>query len=254
MLMREQREQLLEEIEGLNQSWIASGDKTWPIDQFRHPNSASPEKLSFEPLLGEGVPFQKWLENRRAAGKNTHVLEPFGSAEFLTDSSIADSITGMRLLDVVYKDRFRPRSSSHNVLERDIYDQLAWNELDSHMDTQGIPAFDLAVCSPGAGWGLWKGEYDPAVILSIYYPMLQNIYNVLSPDEGTLFADIPPRMNLSPNDFALWESRMNRRNIKTTVLDTKRDRRRYIMQITRMPNSPEELVPLTGKCRMPAEG
>lgn len=247
----QQVDELLSRLNFLAELDARKGDD-WEFDQFVFPHPRSPENKTLFPLLGEGVSLQNIVDARRSAGKNTHLLELFGSGQILDNPSAADSITGIRLTDKRYTDRTRSRPAHHDVVSGDIYDNDTWVKLTTHMKEKNIPSIDIAVCTPVGGWGSWANVYPASVYMSIFYPLLQHVYNVLSPDEGTLYSEVPPRMGLTQRDLELWTERMNRRGIQTELAHNSNSER-DLMRITKLPDSPSKLVPLIGGCRTPAK-
>lgn len=256
MQMHEQQERLRRLINSKTKLFRDANDNFWDRDGYRFDHPKCPEKMTLHPLLGEGVSLQSMVDARRAQGKNIHVLELFGSAEFLLDPYSADSITGVRLIDVQYDDseRSRPRPPHHNVLERDMYDKKIFEDLVTHMGNNNIPSMDLAVCAPVGAFWRQTIRFPLPVHLSIYYPMLQNVYSLLSSDGGTILTEIPHGIYPDFKDLKAWEDRMNRKNIPTRVVWAEPDlERNHLAQITKLPDSPKRLVRLAKPCSMPAK-
>ncbi len=254
-----ERDLLLHELHVKSQNHRLDGDNYWNWDQVRFPHPDSPEMHTFRHLLGENNSFQKITDKRRRLEKPTNILELFGSAEFLHDSLSADSLTGVRLRDAQYtvgEQKARQRPAHHIVIEGDLYDERAWNDVSSSMESRNIPAFDIAVCAPGGSWGMWERKYPLPVFLSVYYPMMQNAYDLLSSDNGVLYTEIPPRIGLSEEDIVTWETQMRKHGIPVMTAPapkTSITRKNRVAQITKRPNSPDTLLPLSPKCILPPE-
>ncbi len=237
----------------------------WRFDQFTYPNPKSPEMHTLKPLLGEGVSLQKIIDQRKASGRSTHILELFGSGKFLPNPKSADTITGVRLKDITYTDhpdrQTMSRPSHHTVLEGDLFEEKTWTGISQHMEYKSISSFDMVVCAPGAGWDSYENLGSQAAWLSIYYPILQKTYDLLSPNDGTLYTAVPMNIKITAEPLEEWGERMNDARIKTKIVANPKIGSRlltltntpHLVQITKHKDSPSQIVPLTTWCSLRPE-
>lgn len=168
---------------------------------------------SFRYLLGQKT-FQQLIDERKQNQLPNHVLDLFGSGEFVTDMASVDSLTAIKLTDRVVVDDRIFQNSNYSLLSGNLYLSGTWHALSEHRRRQNIPGFDFIVCRPAAGFGHEEDErkFDMETYLNIYHVFLQRVYSILSPQNGTFFTKIPSLIDSFkfPDEIiASWQQKMN---------------------------------------------
>ncbi len=208
-------------------------DNHWGIDApYQATGAPGSYDRYFLPLLQEeGVSnFQGFLIKRRQSGLSTHVLDAFGSGLFLEEPQVADSITGVRLLDNSQKqiqslekkltrpdlapnyprylhaiDRLRTVTASPNwaTVEGNLFAQSTWADLDKQNRERGVVLYDLIVAKPEMAFDHgyifdkqdceeWDIDSPETRIYSAkFLRMLNRGYTRLNPEGGMLAVDVP---------------------------------------------------------------
>ncbi len=162
-----------------SRSWVCDGE--YPPDHFESYDA------SFWRAVGE-MPIEQFLRRRKGHGKSTHVLDLFGSATFVRDFSVADSLTGARL---------EPGKVSFND-ERwqevigDLTQRSTWQNLAKNRAARNIPGYDLITFRPIAGIDFLFPDGHPHTTSLAHYElnrMFQRALSALLPG-GTMLIDL----------------------------------------------------------------
>lgn len=233
--------------------WFVDHNGTGYNVFFRHVlNRGRPDFGSFEPegnyedyllKIERGQTLQKEINARKSAGKSTHVFCFFGSGDFITDMSSVDSLSAFRLSDDAPESDKQTRPANIFVLPGNLYSPHFWKkDVSEHMANNGIPAIDMAVCRPADPFShlyldvLYQNYtiFNIRTYLSIYYPLLQRLYRLISSDDGEIFTQIP-LIGLTKELVELWVNELNVTGVKA------QNHLANVLHIIKTPNSPRDL-------------
>lgn len=130
--------------------------------------------------------FSKRLNDRKAKGQSTHVLDLMGSGYFVRDPKVADSITGLRMERLKLTEEETVKYGTRPVVLGDVFEDGTWSKLRNAMKRRKIPAFDLIVLRPEGGWQSQEfrsSNEEAGFIVTI----LTNALSVISPDGEVFF-------------------------------------------------------------------
>ena len=150
-----------------------------------------------------GFSFEQWVNERKLAGKSTHIIDLFGGAYFLDDFTNIDSILGVRLKNLDKKiehdyilkgnetalKRLRSiiTSLKRSIIEANLLDNMSWNKINSHLLERGTKKADLIIVRPIAGVKKQIDRYDLSEEKAQFmFQFLKRMYNLLSHDDGIL--------------------------------------------------------------------
>lgn len=124
--------------------------EAWGVDGSDATNPYSSYDRSFKSIFPEPAVTFRELVKLRSHERRLHVLDLYGSAFFLSPSEVA-TLTGMRLGP--FKRIFPVGFPAENWREvtGNIYSRSTWINLDKHMLTKEIGAFQLITVRPIAG-------------------------------------------------------------------------------------------------------
>lgn len=169
--------------------------ESWPIDGDNSLYITYNEL--FAPVLN-GLNFESVLENRKKNGLSTHVADFFGSSVFLSSTSHADSLTGVRLkhLDPSRIPDVYLMNSKWKEVIGNLYENKVWTRLLRSMRERNIPRFDLIVAAPRGGIPLEEDFHEKAPHLNsvlsarIHLVLIRRAYGLLSPDGGEMYIEV----------------------------------------------------------------
>ena len=180
---------------GAPESWTLDG----PKDLTRNYDPALSYDQDFYDLIRSahgpsGVNyFARFLSERQAHGQNTHVLDLFGSGFFVGTNPAAQSVTGLRW------GAFKPKSQSESLptfvpteILGDIWNSATWDQLESSMQTRGIPSLDLVTMNPHGGWKnspFYASAKNNSAVVALSL-IVGQVLRVLSPT-GAFYFSIP---------------------------------------------------------------
>jgi hypothetical protein len=137
--------------------------------------------------------FFDWtLRWRRERGLHAHVLDIFGSGEFIEDPRQADSITGMRNSPFYLFDSPAGAPRAPVQVVGDALEPATWAGLDGSMRARKIPAFDLVAMRPLKAWtGALGGDSMEQTQYALKYIIAQALAR-LAPEGQLYFTIMPP--------------------------------------------------------------
>lgn len=235
-------------------------DSEWATDGVENPpHTGQSYEDSFAPFLYElgANTFSDYLSERKALGKNTHVLDLFGGGYFLQDLDSVDSITGVRLEDIderieqelltdvqsldlstrqFYQDQLSffqtlKRFDRREVIEGNLFRFKTWDQINTSMRNRGIPAFDMIVCRP-VGPFMPRDYFDVngednRTLKITYLRLLRNAYNLLGSNDGILMSEIPEGVYTEDayrgSDLRQLEDLVSANNISITISGSEYD-------------------------------
>ena len=149
---------------------------------------------------------EKWLRERKDAGKGTNVIELFGPGTFVNLEAV-DHITAVTLYDNRDANQRLQESSKKEVIAFseeegivNLFGHGAWRRIYDVMSNRKIAGYDLCVCFPSGpfvdGEVLEAGgaeKIDTAKrLLAIYSRfLLKRAYQILSNDDSMLLTEVP---------------------------------------------------------------
>lgn len=268
---------------------IARENDIWPVDPPYHLTGEPGGYDSFFNDLLEkenADSFEILLSARKDDRKPTNVLDLFGSGYFINDLSVADSITGVRLLntkaatlkllqsDIDYgyaeeEGKLEKRamdqiekvtaSSKWSQIEGNLFLPTTWNALDKNAKQRGIPSFDLITIKPEGAIHNFEvfahGDLRPENrdyewrdrIYSLkFLRLLNRAYQRLNPDDGQLYTEVPQFITERYLDD-FKEMLLTEGKIQTDIVDSRYQPWRKNMRMTRYPESVPDLEALTKK-------
>ena len=163
-----------------------------------------------ELLMGENVStFHEWATQRRNNGQSMHVADLMGPGNFIQIADV-DSILAVTLLDMRTQQEEESNNEKLKIIELDphthnlrhrqsgnLYAGITWKKMGDYLENNQLQGFDLMVCRPGlpfqrtAGISGFDSKTLEETALSIYTQLLTRAYKLLSPDQGTLFTQLP---------------------------------------------------------------
>lgn len=162
------------------------GSEAWP----KYASVIYRVESSFEPLFGTESPFQDYVQERKAAGKRTVALDLLGDGAAMRwlrpDRALSVSLSDHRDDEALAMDR-RGKSDvmTGNLFKRQVWERvLQW--LSQVEGDEKV--FNLIIQSGSAG--LKDIPEDPKFLLTI----MQNLWNVLSNDDGMIAMETMPSM------------------------------------------------------------
>lgn len=205
---------------------------------------------TFHDLLGklDYTSFEDLVEQREYERKRElNVLDLFGGAYFLRDLSSVNSITGARLANVDEEMLEDPglgnivlgkpgdyqilkriiQSPKREIVEGDLYKTETWKKLQEAADQKTENGFDLIVCRPEGPFAVRSRPVNSRSIADvedesqnreeIYVMLLEKAMNMLSPDHGLLFSQIPGLNTPSDIKKEFWNSYIKKKEAEGYV-------------------------------------
>lgn len=159
----------------IKNEWLFDGKRSESYEQ------------TFESLIEPDQTFQQMIDNRKTAGGTTHVIDLFGSAKFVEDPAVVDSLTAVRIADSRHV--IKPKRGT--LIDGNLYSGHTWGEIRRHMRQRHIPSFDFIVSRPLGGIVDSTDDTPRYVSLGIYYLLLKRAYSFLNTDNGLLVTQLP---------------------------------------------------------------
>ena len=197
-----------------------------------------PYDREFGQLWGSRT-FEKFLLDRKNAGKSNHLLDLFGSGGVDPQNMSYDSMTGVRLSTA--GDLQNPRQ---RVLQGNLFSPRTWRLIASSLKQRDIPHIDVATIRPLAGMLVTEMSMGHTQeYRQIYFRMIQRTYDLLNRTEGEIFVQMPLSYNL--RHWNVWRRQLEEHGILADATQTDGPFARVYINIQRRSGSASALpIPL----------
>ena len=223
-------------------------EKNWGTDNAWEESSTSYESY-FNPLFPSKInTFEDWAKRRKAAKKNTHVLDLFGSGLFMSNFEDIDSITGMRLHYTETNKSIQKLKNDFEVIAGNLFYRETFEKLNESMRKRKIRTFDLITLRPVAGlWHLEKSltRSEDALYRELFSAVIREAYHRLSHNGGEMYLEMPKLYSDYIPAMPDWVRNLNLNGIKARSTSQSRSPyESHCIQIIRNRNSPDEIPSL----------
>lgn len=146
----------------------------------------------------DGSKISDLIEERKKEVENVFTLDVMGQGRFYQEAAI-DGEVAITLVDFRSKKlRRRDKAKNMRVVDGDVLDAKAWQEVDLFMKINKERmngGFDFVFCRPVGGYGIIfpdrpTGEFPMQAAEAIQYSLVNKIFRRLSPTGGVMLMDV----------------------------------------------------------------
>lgn len=162
---------------------------------------------------------EAFVEERRLAGRTTHVADIMGSAVFSNEPHLFDSLTGVRLRPLhpgAYPEGYP--SPNWQEVTGNVYLPSTWEDVDRAMNAT---KFDLIVARPEGFLSRLSKKYCSREIffenfLAIQFRVVSRLWERLTADEGVMLVQLTPEI-AGHSKFKDWIKSLHKSGVEAEV-------------------------------------
>ncbi len=225
-------EKILQFFQAQRQDKIMQDD-AWGIDTDRQDGDTQywsnlfPYDRTFAPFLREFKTFGALALERKNQFGAASFLDLFGSGKFIAETATPTAVLGIRNVDIMSQEERQARPSWWQIIEGNIFDLCNMPadlllQIRDFLFAQKIEYFDFITCRPFGPFENYRSEYSkfsPEAYSYVYYLLLKQVSQFLSPNAGKLFT-VLPEYNMDRSNFVVLVRYLKERGYKVRVSKT----------------------------------
>lgn len=247
-------EKLLQFFDAQRQEKLMQDD-AWGIDTDRkdkdtqHWSNLFPYDRTFAPFLRESKTFGALALERKNQFGAASFLDLFGSGKFIAETAVPTAVLGIRSMDIMSQEEKQARPHWWQVIEGNLFDlcidssQLK-SKIKDFLLSQNLEDFDFITCRPFGPFENYRSGYSkfsPEAYSYVYYLLLRQVSQFLSPNAGKLFT-LLPEYNMNRSNYVVLVRYLKERGYKVRVSKTDSyyyEKKDIVMLVERAPQSIE---------------